>query len=137
MAAVANLQRCHNYAFFDPFLPAELRRGPCAHIPYEDLATAEFAHTAELGKELYGTGEVFWSALLFDGLGSADPPDVLCLCLDVPCVELRPIPPARRFLVYNPAQEARPVTLTTPSGQMTVRVPARAVQIVEGLPTGL
>jgi len=137
MAAVANLQRCHNYAFFDPFLPAELRRGPCAHIPYEDLATAEFAHTAELGKELYGTGEVFWSALLFDGLGSADPPDVLCLCLDVPCVELRPIPPAQRFLVYNPAQEARPVTLTTPSGQMTVRVPARAVQIVEGPPTGL
>ena len=86
---------------------------------------------------MYGTGEVFWSALLFDRLGSADPPDVLCLCLDVPCVELRPIPPARRFLVYNPAQEARPVTLTTPSGQMTVRVPVRAVQIVEGPPTGL
>jgi hypothetical protein len=47
MAAVANLQRCHNYAFFDPFLPADLRRGPCAFIPYEDMATAEFSHTAQ------------------------------------------------------------------------------------------
>lgn len=130
MATVANLQRCHNYAFFDPFLPADVRRGPCAHIPYEDLATAEFAHTAELGKELYGAGEVFWSALLFDGLGSADQADVLCLCLDVPCLELHPIPTERRFLVYNPGLVARPVVLTTPSGQMNLLVPSRAVQIV-------
>jgi hypothetical protein len=69
MAAFANLQRMHNFAFFDPWLPEALRRGPCAYIPYEDLATAEFTHTAQLGKELYGAGEVFWSALLFDGLG--------------------------------------------------------------------
>ena len=101
MAAVANLQRCHNYAFFDPYLPAELRRGPCPYIPYEDLATAEFAYTAKLGKELYGAGEVFWSALLFDE--APGQPQVLRLCLDVPCVELRPIPPERRYLVYDPA----------------------------------
>ncbi len=102
MAAVANLQRCHNYAFFDAFLPADLRRGPCASIPYEDLATAEFSHTAKLGKELYGAGEVFWSALLFDDPGSGDEPDkpdILRLCLDVPCVELRSIPAERHFLV--------------------------------------
>jgi hypothetical protein len=102
MAAVANLQRCHNYAFFDPFLPADLRRGPCANIPYEDLATAEFSHTAQLGKELYGAGEVFWSALLFDDPGAEKKPDVLSLCLDVPCVELRRIPVERRYLVYDP-----------------------------------
>jgi hypothetical protein len=102
MATIANLQRCHNYAFFDPFLPADLRRGPCANIPYEDLATAEFSHTAQLGKELYGAGEVFWSALLFDGDGSVNKPDVLSLCLDVPCVELHPIPVEQRFLVYDP-----------------------------------
>ncbi|HVO70653.1 MAG TPA: hypothetical protein VMT24_11440, partial [Aggregatilineaceae bacterium] len=104
MAAFANLQRCHNLAFFDPYLPEVVRRGPCPYIPYEDLATAEFEHTAELGKELYGTGEVFWSALLFDRLGQVDPPDILCLCLDIPCLELRPLLPADqcRCLVYNP-----------------------------------
>ncbi|MFN8447366.1 MAG: hypothetical protein U0521_01885 [Anaerolineae bacterium] len=56
------MQRQHNYAFFDPYLPEHLRRGPCRpYIPYEDLETAEFRHTAKLGKELYGAGEVFWA----------------------------------------------------------------------------
>ena len=128
MAAVANLQRCHNYAFFDPFLPAGFRRGPCAYIPYEDLETAEFSFMAHLGKELYGAGEVFWSALLFDGLGAVDQPDILCLSLDVPCVELRPIIPAERhFLLYNPSLETRQATLTTPFGQRGVSIPSRTV----------
>lgn len=103
MAAFANLQRCHNYHFFDPFLPESMWRGPCPYVPYEDLATAEFTHTAKLGKELYGAGEVFWSALLFsrpDFLAEA-PPDVLTFSLDVPCVNLLPAAP-RRWLVYNP-----------------------------------
>ena len=135
MAAVANLQRCHNYAFFDPFLPAESARPMRPYPTKTSLPPSSRTRRSWAGIVRHRRG--LWSALLFDRLGSADPPDVLCLCLDVPCVELRPIPPARRFLVYNPAQEARPVTLTTPSGQMTVGVPARAVQIVEGPPTGL
>ncbi|MBW4439096.1 MAG: hypothetical protein KME04_18300 [Pleurocapsa minor GSE-CHR-MK-17-07R] len=105
MAAFANLQRCHNYAFFDAFLPASLRRGPCPYIPYEDLATSEFTHTATLGKELYGAGEVFWSALLFscpDFLTEV-PADVLTLSLDVSCVRLdHQKSGRRRWLVYNP-----------------------------------
>jgi len=132
MAAVANLQRCHNVAFFDPFLPADLRRGPCPAIPYEDLATAESASMAHLGKELYGAGEVFWSALLFDGLGAVDQPDVLCLSLDVPCVELGPIPGERRFLLYNPAAETRGLTLTTPAGERELAIPPRAVVWASG-----
>ena len=61
---------------------------------------------AKLGKELYGTGVVFWSALLFDTLRNVDRPDVLCLSLDVPSVELKLIPPAdqRRYLLYNHSQ---------------------------------
>lgn len=112
MAAFANLQRCHNYAFFDSWLPEGLRRGPCPHIPYEDLATAEFAQTAVLGKELYGAGEVFWSALMFDVHGRVDAPDVLCLSLDVPCLDLgRANPTGRSFLLYNPAPRERHVEL--------------------------
>jgi hypothetical protein len=113
MAEFANLQRCHNYAFFDPYLPREHRHGPCPHIPWEDLGTAEFNYTAVLGKELYGAGEVFWSALLFDALGHVEERDVLCLSLDVPTLELKSMPPAnqRRYLLYNPTPTERRVVL--------------------------
>ncbi len=126
MAAFANLQRQHNYAFFDPYLPEALRRGPCAYIPYEDLATAEFAHTAELGKELYGAGEVFWSALLFDALVTVDQPDVLCLALDIPCAELRRVPTARRVLLYNPTSRPVACRVTTATAADTVTLPPKA-----------
>ena len=134
MAAFANLQRCHNYAFFDHWLPAEYRQGACPYIPYEDLATAEFTHTATFGKELYGAGEVFWSALLFDTFGHVDAPDVLCLSLDVPCLELRSISPDgnRRFLLYNPRTVACEVLLTTTHQTKTVTIPAQTA-ILESL----
>ncbi|MBK9747744.1 MAG: hypothetical protein IPO91_13300 [Chloroflexi bacterium] len=126
MAAFANLQRCHNYAFFDPFLPESMRRGPCPYIPYEDLATAEFTHTAKLGKELYGAGEVFWSALLFSRPGFLTdlPPDVLTFALDVPCLSLERAP--RRWLVYNP----RPTALEIRSQQGDLLLEPHAYHIV-------
>jgi hypothetical protein len=131
MAAFANLQRCHNYAFFDPFLPESLRRGPCPHVPYEDLATAEFTHTAKLGKELYGAGEVFFSALLFsrpDWLIDL-PPDVLTFSLDVPCVQLtQPADAQPRWLVYNP--RAAPVEIR--STQIDFALDPHAYHIVGG-----
>lgn len=119
MATFANLQRCHNYAFFDAWLPEGQRRGPCAFIPYEDVATAEFPYTATLGKELYGAGEVLWSALLFDALGQVDVDnaDVLCMSLNVPTLNLNALADETRdFLIYNPAGTARQVTVTTPFG---------------------
>jgi hypothetical protein len=133
MAAFANLQRCHNYAFFDPYLPESLRRGPCAYIPYEDLATAEFTHSAKLGKELYGVGEVFWSALMFDALGRVGDSGVLCLSLDVPCLELRSIPPAakRRFLLYNPYPETRTTILWNGAEEQSVVILPEATFIID------
>ncbi|MFO7323902.1 MAG: hypothetical protein DIU68_019410 [Chloroflexota bacterium] len=134
MCAFANLARCHNLAFFDPYLPEQLRRGPCPWIPYEDIATTEFPHTAALGKELYGAGEVFWSALLFDALGRCDAPDVLMLSLDVPALDLSMIPGAVtqpgsreewRYLLYNPADADRRVTVTTPLGDREVTLEPR------------
>lgn len=132
MAAFANLQRRHNYAFFDPYLPEDLRRGPCPYVPYEDLATAEFEHTAKLGKELYSTGEVFWSALLFDALGRVDAPHVLCLCLDVPCLELRRLPPPalRSYLVYNPLPEAQHVTLRNTARMQALVIAPHSAEVV-------
>ncbi|MBE2270116.1 MAG: hypothetical protein IAE80_17900 [Anaerolinea sp.] len=129
MAACANLQRCHNYAFFDAFLPESLRRGPCPNIPYEDLATSEFTHTATLGKELYGAGEVFWSALLFDRPRSLDavPADVLTFSLNVPCLRLNLREhQRRRWLVYNP--RLTPVELR---GVTDLLLAPQSVQLVE------
>ncbi len=132
MASFANLGRCHNTAFFDAYLPAELRRGPCPSIPYEDVATAEFPYTATLGKELYGAGEVLWSALLFDALGQVDAAsrDVLCLSLDVPTLDLSGLDAARdsrQFLLYNPASRPRRVTVTTAYGAREVAIDANAL----------
>lgn len=134
MAAFANLQRVHNAAFFDPWLPKDLRRGPCPHIPYEDLSTAEFPHTAKLGKELYGAGEVFWSALLFDLAAHTSAPDVLALALDVPCLELRPIPSSGRMvLFYNPAPDYRTVTVTVRGTSHRIDLPPQEAYRLEGL----
>jgi hypothetical protein len=132
MAAFANLQRCHNYAFFDPFLPESMRRGPCPYVPYEDLATAEFTHTATLGKELYGAGEVFWSALLFasPNFMREAPRDILALSLDVPCLRL-PVsdaPTSSRWLLYNPRAEAVELQIN----QDRLLLAAKSAQIVEG-----
>lgn len=114
MAAFANLQRCHNYAFFDPWLPAAHRTPYSTYIPHENIATHELNRTATFGKELYGTGEVFWSALLFDALGHTDDRDILCLSLEVPCLTLSRIPDRpTRFLLYNPADSERTTTLRT------------------------
>lgn len=128
MAAFANLQRCHNYAFFDPFLPPEVRRGPCPYVPYEDLATTEFPHTATFGKELYGAGEVFWSALLFRRPFDV-PPDILTLSLDVPCLRLARGEGARRWLLYNPRAAA--VELNAPAG--IIALMPKSAQIIEGV----
>lgn len=134
MAAFMNLQRCHNYAFFDPFLPDIYRHDPCPYIPYEDLATAEFTHTAKLGKELYGAGEVFWSALLFDALGKVDAADILCICLDVPTLELAPIPPPdqRRYLVYNPHPVEQSVKFQASTYSQELDLPAYSVRLMKG-----
>lgn len=133
MSAFANLQRIHNASFFDPWLPEALRRGPCPHIPYEDLATAEFPHTAKLGKEIYGTGEVFWSALMF-GAAHTDAPDVLTLALDVPYLELRRVPRQnRRVLVYNPRAAAVRVAVQGSTSVQHIDLAPQSACIMEGL----
>jgi hypothetical protein len=95
-------------------------------VPYEDLATSEFPHTATLGKELYGAGEVFWSALLFDALGYVDAPDVLCLSLDVPGLDVQWAAKRNRFLLYNPAPTSRVVRLTADAREHSLALAPRS-----------
>lgn len=105
---VMNLIRLHSFAYFEPLLPRP-EGGAAPWIPYENIGTTELPDTGAIGKEIYGTGEVFWAHLLFDGLGRADDSEILVVYTDLlePHV-LRHFPPARRrFIIYNPTSEDR------------------------------
>jgi hypothetical protein len=131
MAAWANLQRCHNYAFFDAWLPREHHTPFGRWIPHENVATHELSHSATFGKELYGTGEVFWSALMFDTMGYTSDDDILCLSLEVPCLTLRWMPPSgTRFLLYNPTARQRTTRLIRGVDEMAVTLAPKAAQFI-------
>lgn len=116
MLKFMNLGRQHSFFFFDPCLPKGLARSPCPFIPYENLGTSELPATGQMGKEIYGAGEVFWLYLLFEALGRADDPAIMTIYLDL----LEPVtltgfpPPRRRFLLYNPTPDSRDFLLQIP-----------------------
>ena len=102
-----DLQRRHNSAFLtgDSF------------IPLEDLGTLELGEgSGRLGREIYGAGEVFWMALLFDRLARAEDPEICVVWLDV-LNSWEAFPPSTlRLAVFNPTREAREVRLSFPMG---------------------
>ena len=105
---VMNLIRLHSLAFLDPLLPRP--NGSAAPwIPYENLGTTELPGTGSIGKEVYGTGEVFWAYLLFEALGRSDDPAILVVYADLlEPAALRDFPaPRRRFIAYNPTEATR------------------------------
>lgn len=105
---VMNLVRLHSLAFFDPLLPRP--NGSAAPwIPYENLGTTELPGTGSIGKEVYGTGEVFWAYLLFEALGRSDDPAILVVYADLlEPAALRDFPARRRrFIAYNPTETTR------------------------------
>jgi hypothetical protein len=86
-------------------------------IPLEDLGTLELGEgTGRLGREIYGAGEVFWMALLFDTLARADDPEICVVWLDV-LNSWEAFPPSTlRLAVFNPTLVAREVRLSFPHG---------------------
>jgi hypothetical protein len=108
-------QRRHNGAFFDVLRGHAT--GSSLSIPYENLGTVELPLKGQLGKELYGTGEVFWLYLLLEALGTAADPEVMVCSLDLPGMEaLAHFPPASRsFMVFNPTRIVRTTTIKIPA----------------------
>jgi len=120
---VLNAQRRNNSAYFDAIRGTE---GVGRFIPYENLGTVELPREGQIGKEIYGAGEVFWLYLLFEALGRADDPDILICSLDLPDLgTLAHFPPdSRRFMLFNSAASARTASLTMPflpTGRYTIR----------------
>jgi hypothetical protein len=95
------LQRQHNLAYFDD--------ATCPAIPYENLGTSELPQQGEIGKEIYGAGEVFWLYLMTEAFGTADDPAILAVALDLldPAVMAHLPAGAENFMLYNPTASTR------------------------------
>lgn len=108
-------QRRHNRAFFDVLRDGATGPGPS--IPYENLGTVELPEEGRLGKELYGTGEVFWLYLMLEALGRPDDPEILVCSLDLPGLEALTHfpPPTRSFMTFNATNMARATTIEVPA----------------------
>lgn len=130
---VMNLIRLNSFAFFDPLLPRP--NGSAAPwIPYENLGTSELPGTGSIGKEIYGTGEVFWAYLMFEAFAHADDPVILVVNTDLlePASLRGDLVPSRRFVVYNPTAAPRTFHLVgRQGGRLPLELAARAWQLVE------
>jgi hypothetical protein len=119
-------QRRSNFYFFDHCGPPPSRAGGTLHgtddtgmhfIPFENLGTLELGgQTGNVGKEIYGTGEVLWMYLMFEGLGTVADRELMLVNLDL--MDFMPagaFPPRElNFILYNPAGTARTATVTIP-----------------------
>lgn len=117
MLRMIDLQRRNDFYFFDDCLPAGRRKGAVPphsagngrFIPYENLALLEFeGQTGEIGKEVYGTGELFWLALLFEQYAQSDDPQVMVLCTDLlDAHHVVKYGAGWRFVLFNPTKKQR------------------------------
>ncbi len=110
-------QRRNNFFFFNA---CEAKPGSpgAKFIPIENLGTLELgSQTGNIGKEIYGSGEVLWLYLMFEGLGRATDRDLLLVNLDLLEVVNSGEFPQRElhFLLFNPMPEARTATITFPT----------------------
>ncbi len=125
MLRFLNLGRWHNFHFFAPDTPAPF-------IPWENLGTSEFPETGMIGKEVYGAGEVFWAALMFEALASASDPRVMVVFLDLLEPEaLQDFPPSHgTFLVFNPTRYPLAFEITFPFASQVRVITDEAIQFL-------
>jgi hypothetical protein len=107
-----DLQRRHNRSFF----------APGAHIPFEDLGTLELGPgVGRLGQEIYGAGEVFWSALCFDAVAHAEDPEICVVWLDA-LEAWREWPRPLHLAVFNPTATSRSTSIRITVGGGSTQV---------------
>jgi hypothetical protein len=101
-----DLQRRHNRWFF----------ASGSHIPFEDLGTLELGPgVGRLGQEIYGAGEVFWSALCFDAVAHAEDPEICVVWLDA-LEAWHEWPRPLHLAVFNPTATSRSTSIRTTGG---------------------
>jgi hypothetical protein len=117
-------QRRYNFYFFENCSSSH-KKVPSAFIPFENLGTLELAGmTGNVGKEIYGAGEVLWMYLMFEALGQLDDREMMLVNLDLlDAVHSKQFPPQQlSFILYNPTGIERSAKIRFPAAQ---RSPAR------------
>ncbi len=109
-------QRRNNFAYFDARL-AVTGPGTLPHIPLENLGTTELGGSSGIvGREIYGSGEVLWMAMMFEALGRVEDRELMLVNLDLlDITDAATFPPRiLNFILYNPTAQPRPGLLTLP-----------------------
>ena len=110
-------QRRNNFYFFQNCSDATQNQ-TMPFIPFENLGTLELGgQTGNVGKEIYGSGEVLWMSLLFEALGNCSDRELMLVSLDLLDVLNLENFPSREldFVLYNPTPDSRSATITIPS----------------------
>lgn len=126
-------QRRNNFYYFQACRAAAGPPSPLPFIPYENLGTLELGgRTGVVGKEIYGSGEVLWLYLMFEGLGASSDRDLMLVSLDLLDAFDAGKFPARElnFILFNPMPVERETEVTIPAARG-----AAARLTVEGQPS--
>lgn len=109
-------QRRNNFYFFSNCAGNPTQES-MRFIPFENLGTLELGgQTGDVGKEIYGGGEVLWMYLMFEALGIVSNRDLMLVNLDLLDTFDAQAFPGRElnFILFNPTTIRRSVTVAIP-----------------------
>ncbi|MBB6670672.1 hypothetical protein [Cohnella nanjingensis] len=137
---ILNQARINNLYCFPQCLPERYRLSDLAYIPLENLGTLEDDKTGYAGQEIYGAGQTFRAALLWDGILRSEDPNVCLMSLDVYEWEDEAVASGTKsFLVHYSGEKGQVCSMDIATSFRAARcysgnAPAEAkpVQIVEG-----
>ena len=95
-------QRRNNFYFFER-CDAKPGAPGSKFIPYENLGTLELGgQTGNVGKEIYGSGEVLWMELMFEALGNPGDRELMLVNLDLlDAWDANAFPPANSISFFS------------------------------------
>ncbi|WP_217591791.1 hypothetical protein [Cohnella sp. GbtcB17] len=109
-----NQARTNNYYCFPRCLPDKFRLSELQYIPLENLGTLEDDKTGYAGQEIYGAGQTFRAAMLWDQWLSCSEPDIYVMNLDgYELTRRSDVREARTFLIANLGETEKNCALET------------------------
>ncbi|MGH9454964.1 MAG: hypothetical protein ACRD2O_13430, partial [Terriglobia bacterium] len=111
--------RRNNFYFFQGCQPGNVGTST-PYIPFENLGTLELGGvTGNVGKEIYGSGEVLWMYLMFEALGRVPDRELMLVNLDLlDAFDAQRFPPRDlNFVLFNPTASERQAVLSIPFAQ--------------------
>jgi hypothetical protein len=110
-------QRRNDFYYFDACRDSARRGAVLPFIPYENLGTLELGgQTGNVGKEIYGSGEILWLYLMFEAMGTTNDRELMFLNLDLlDSFDARKFPPRElSFILFNPTDAGRSAEVSIP-----------------------